>query len=81
MPLREMQLLLAAGLTPMDVIEAGTRHAAQVCGHGDALGTLEAGKLADIIVVEGKPWLAIEALDKVKLVIKDGQKLYVDSEL
>ena len=80
MPLREMELLLAAGLTPMEVIEGGTRYAAQVCGHGDELGTLEAGKLADIIVVTGQPWEDIRALAQVKLVIKDGQRVYVDNE-
>ena len=51
MPMTEMGLLLAAGLTPMEVIEAGTRHAAFVCGQGDMLGTLEPGKLADIVVL------------------------------
>ena len=80
MPLQEMELLLAAGLTPMAVIEGGTRYAAQVCGYGDELGTLEPGELADIIVVEGQPWIDIGALDKVKLVIKDGQSVYVDNE-
>ena len=78
MPLREMELLLAAGLTPMTVIEGGTRYAAQVCGYGDELGTLEPGKLADIIVVEGQPWVDIAPLDKVKLVIKDGQTSRID---
>jgi len=55
MPVQEMKWLLAAGLTPMEVIEAGTRYAAQVCGHGEELGTLEPGKLADLVVVEGDP--------------------------
>ena len=53
MPLREMELLEEAGLTPMAIIKAGTKHAAGVCGHGNELGTLEEGKLADIIIVNG----------------------------
>jgi imidazolonepropionase-like amidohydrolase len=73
MPLREMRLLLAAGLTPMQVIEAGTRNAAQVCGHGKDLGTLEPGKLADIIVLNGDPLANIEAMQQVSVVIKGGQ--------
>ena len=73
MPLREMRLLLAAGLTPMQVIEAGTRNAAQVCGHGQELGTLEPGKLADIIVVNGDPSADIEVMRQVSVVIKGGQ--------
>ena len=74
MPLREMQLLLAAGLTPMEVIQAGTQHAAWVCGHGNELGTLEPGKLADVVIVDGDPLADIEAMSRVVAVIKGGQK-------
>jgi imidazolonepropionase-like amidohydrolase len=73
MPLTEMELLQAAGLTPMEIIEAGTRHAAYVSGHGDQLGSLEPGKLADIIIVDGDPLLDIRALDQIILVIKGGE--------
>ena len=73
MPLPEMRLLLAAGLTPMEVIEASTRNAARVCGHGDELGTLEPGKLADVIIVDGNPLIDIEEMSQVLLVIKGGQ--------
>lgn len=76
MPLREMRLLLQSGLTPMHVIEAGTRNAAQVCGHGQELGTLEPGKLADIIVVNGDPLTDIEVMSQVSVVIKNGQIAY-----
>jgi imidazolonepropionase-like amidohydrolase len=41
MPMGEFEMLLAAGLAPMDIIEAATRHAAAACGQGDELGTLE----------------------------------------
>ena len=73
MPLPEMELLLAAGLTPMDVIRAGTQHAAWVCGHGDELGTLTPGMLADVIVVDGDPLTDIQAMGRVSAVIKGGQ--------
>ncbi len=76
MPLREMKLLLRAGLTPMEVIEAGTRNAAYVCGHGDDLGTLEPGRLADVIVVDGDPLVDIEVMDRVVLVVKGGEIAY-----
>ncbi len=72
MPLTEMKLLLAAGLTPMQVIEASTRIAAFVCGQGDRLGTLEPGKLADIIIVNGNPLTDLEAMDRVVAVMKGG---------
>ena len=71
LPLTEMRALLDAGLTSMEVIEAGTRHAATVCG-ADDLGTLESGKLADIIIVDGNPLLDLEALTRVRTVIFDG---------
>lgn len=73
MPLLEMQLLRAAGLTPMEVLEASTRHAAVVCGQGSNLGTLEAGKLADVLVVGGDPLADLAAMDGVVAVIKGGQ--------
>jgi imidazolonepropionase-like amidohydrolase len=76
MPLREMKLLLAAGLAPLEVIEAGTRNAAYVCGHGDDLGTLQAGKLADMIVVNGNPLDNIEAMKNTIAVIINGQVAY-----
>jgi imidazolonepropionase-like amidohydrolase len=81
MPVREMELLLAAGLSPLEVIEAGTRHAAQVCGQGSELGTLQPGKLADIIIVDGNPLEDMTVLEQVKLVIKEGQVVYGASEL
>ena len=76
MPLREMKLLLAAGLKPLEVIEAGTRNSAYVCGHGDELGTLQAGKLADVIVVNGNPLDDIEAMRHLIVVISNGQIAY-----
>ncbi len=80
MPLAEMNTFLAVGLEPMEVIQAATQQAAYVCGQGDNLGTLEPGKLADIIVVEGNPLVDLEALDHVILVIKGGQIVYQAEE-
>jgi imidazolonepropionase-like amidohydrolase len=73
LPLREMELLLAAGLSPMAVITAGTKHAAQVCGHGDELGTLEPGMLADVLVLESDPLREIEAFHHLHLIMQAGQ--------
>jgi hypothetical protein len=71
-PLREMDLLQAAGLSAQEVIEAATKHAAYVCGHGEELGTLEKGKLADLIVVDGNPLSDINTLDSLLYTLKDG---------
>jgi len=76
MPLTEMKLLLIVGLTPMEVIEASTRNAAFVCGQSDRLGTLESGKLADIIIVDGNPLTDLEAMNRVLAVIKGGELAY-----
>jgi len=73
LPLIEMKALVDAGLTPMEVIEASTHNAAFVCGQDEDLGTLEAGKLADVIVVEGDPLSDIEAVGRVKFVVLDGE--------
>lgn len=76
MLLRELAFLVQAGLTPMEAIEAATRHAARVSGHGDELGTLQPGKLADVIVVDGDPLKDIRALGNVSTVIVDGEVAY-----
>jgi imidazolonepropionase-like amidohydrolase len=73
MPLGEMEMLLAAGLTPMEIIEAGTRIAAAACGQGESLGTLEPGKLADVIVVDGDPLEDLAVMEDVVLVILGGE--------
>lgn len=78
--LREIELLQAAGLTPMEVIEAATVHAARVCGHGQDLGTIEAGKLADLQIVDGDPAEDLGALERVVLVIKGGKVAYETPE-
>ena len=81
MPVGEMEMLQAAGLTPMEVLEAGTRVSARVCGQGDELGTLEAGKLADLIVVDGDPLEDLQAMSRVTLVIKYGEIAVVSAGL
>ena len=72
-PLREMVLLQEAGLTSKEIIEAATRQAAYVCGQADSLGTLEIGKIADLIIVADNPLEDINALDTVMYVIKNGK--------
>ena len=76
LPLIEMKALVDAGLTPMEVIESSTHHAAFVCGQDEDLGTLEAGKLADVIVVEGSPITDIEAIGRLRLVLLGGEVAY-----
>lgn len=72
MPVSEIELMLQAGLTPMQVIMAATRNAAHVCNLDGQLGTLEHGKTADILVVAGDPLADMRALLDVRLVIHNG---------
>jgi len=57
-------------MSPMQIIVAATKNAAHVCRRDDSLGTLEPGKSADILVVDGHPLQDITALARPKLVMK-----------
>lgn len=72
MPMREIEMMQAAGMTPMEIIVAATRNAAHVCDRDDTLGTLEVGKIADILVIYGDPLEDLHALMDVLLVIHRG---------
>jgi imidazolonepropionase-like amidohydrolase len=72
MPIKEIQLMHEVGMTPMQIIAAATRHAALVCNLQDELGTLQPGKLADVLVVEGNPLEDLQTLTNVRLVIHEG---------
>jgi len=71
---RELELLVEAGLTPMEAILAATKNAAELLGM-EELGTLEPGKLADLIAVEGNPLRDISTIRDIRLVIKGGKVL------
>ncbi|MEJ8566290.1 amidohydrolase family protein [Elongatibacter sediminis] len=68
----EYQQMVEEGLTPMDAVIAATRNGAEALGMADQLGTVEEGKLADVIVVSGNPLADLEALRRVYAVIKGG---------
>jgi len=75
---REMSALVESGMTPIQVISAATKTNAEILGQIDELGTIEVGKLADIIIVDGNPLRNIEILDYVDIVIKDGGVWYAE---
>ncbi|MBT8294313.1 MAG: amidohydrolase family protein [Eudoraea sp.] len=72
MPMKEIQLMHQAGMSPSDIIVSATKNAADVCGLGSELGTLEQGKIADILVIDGDPLKDFASLNNVRLVIKSG---------
>ncbi len=69
----EAERMVEAGMSPAQVIQAATLNAAEHLGRGDDLGTLETGKLADLIIVEGDPLENISVLRTPWVVLKDGQ--------
>ena len=73
MPMHELECLAGAGMTPMQIIIAATRNAARVCGLGAELGTLETGKTADVLVVNGDPLTNLAVLANPRLVIHLGE--------
>jgi len=69
----EMEYLTKLGLSNMEAIESATRIGAEVLGRGSDFGTVEAGKLADLILVDRNPLEDITAMTEVSWVMKDGQ--------
>ena len=70
---QEMDLMVAYGLSPMEVLAMATRRNAEYLGRGGELGTVTRGKLADLIVVDGNPLLSMRDLRNVVTVVKDGR--------
>ena len=76
---REMSALVDSGMTPIQVISAATKTNAEILDQFDELGTIEPGKLADIIVIDGNPLANIDAMQHVDIVVKDGGIWYAES--
>jgi imidazolonepropionase-like amidohydrolase len=70
---REIKAHVDLGMSPQRAISSATRINAQILGKGDLLGTIEPGKLADVIVVRGNPLFDVTALSDVAVVVKDGR--------
>lgn len=68
----EMKALVDSGMTPIQVISAATKTNAEILGQFDQLGTVEPGKLADLVIVAGNPLADIAALSRIDIVVKDG---------
>ena len=69
----EMQIMAEVGLTPMQIIVGSTKYPAEMLRKQDIIGTVEAGKLADVIIVNADPLKDIKNADKINTVIQDGK--------
>jgi imidazolonepropionase-like amidohydrolase len=70
---RELELLAAAGISPLDVIRIATYNGAVFLGKADQLGSVEAGKLADMVLLSKDPTVDIENTKSIVFVMKNGQ--------
>jgi hypothetical protein len=73
---RELELYVQAGLTPAEALQVATWNGAKYTGLLDQLGSIERGKRADLILIDGNPTQDISAIRKISLVMKDGVVFY-----
>jgi len=69
---RGLELLVEAGFSPIEAIHIATQNGATFLGEGDRIGSIAAGKAADLVVIAGNPVQNIEDVESVQLVFKDG---------
>jgi imidazolonepropionase-like amidohydrolase len=69
---RELELLVEGGIAPLDAIGIATRNGAVFLGRERDLGTVEAGKLADLVLLDADPVEDIDNVKKIHAVIKAG---------
>jgi imidazolonepropionase-like amidohydrolase len=70
--LRQVELLVEAGFTPVEAIKIATFNGAKFLGEDTRIGSIAAGKQADLIIVKGNPAAIISDIEKVEIVFKDG---------
>lgn len=74
----ELKWLVRSGLTPMQALQAATRNAARFMGKLDSFGTVEAGKFADLVLLDGNPLERIENSGRIAAVVINGKLLLKD---
>ncbi|MBZ5719262.1 MAG: amidohydrolase family protein [Acidobacteriia bacterium] len=70
---KQFAFMVKYGMTPMQAIQAATTNAADLLGHSDVIGSIKAGKYADIVAVSGDPLADVGVLENVQFVMKDGK--------
>ncbi|WBX84159.1 amidohydrolase family protein [Sphingosinicella microcystinivorans] len=69
----EVKILTECGLTPMEALVAATRNGAEVIGVADTLGTVEPGKIADMLILSADPLQNIENIRAIEWIVQDGK--------
>ena len=70
---REMEIMTQSGLSPLQVLRSATSNGAKAMGMERDIGTLAAGKLADLVILDADPLADVMNLSKIHRVIKDGK--------
>jgi imidazolonepropionase-like amidohydrolase len=70
---KQFAYMVKYGLTPAQALQSATVHAAELLGWSDRVGSIEAGRFADLVAVSGDPIADVTALEQVKFVMKGGQ--------
>jgi imidazolonepropionase-like amidohydrolase len=76
---KQFAFMVKYGMTPMQAIQAATSNAADLLGHANEVGSIKAGKYADLVAVSGDPLKDISLLERVEFVMKDG-KVYKSAD-
>jgi imidazolonepropionase-like amidohydrolase len=76
---KQFAFMVKYGMTPMQAIQAATSNAADLLGHANEVGSIKAGKYADLIAISGDPLKDISLLERVEFVMKDG-KVYESAD-
>jgi imidazolonepropionase-like amidohydrolase len=77
----ELEAYVRGGLSPFEALQTATVNAAAALGASEDLGTIEAGRLADLVIVEGNPLRDIRAARAVRMVVRGGQAFTIDELL
>ena len=74
-PAQQFQMMVSNGMTPMEAIQSATLQGGRLLGMEKQIGSIEVGKLADIVAVQGDPLADVSRLEHVMFVMKDGQRI------
>ncbi len=72
---REVELMVDCGMEPVDALRAGTAVAAQLLGESDRRGTIEVGKIADLLLLDGNPLEDLDALRRIAAIFQSGRRV------